>query len=300
MDRETSAPTPLPDAVTTVVVPRPRDLGDGFMVERVLPAAQQRAVGSFVFFDRMGPVTFGSGRGLDVRPHPHIGLATVTYLFEGEILHRDSLGTVQPIRPGAVNWMTAGSGIVHSERTPAALRTGDSRLAGIQLWVALPRALEEAAPDFAHYPAEAIPQILEDGATVRLILGALRGTVSPVRTSSSLLYADCALAAGGRLAIPADQPERAIYVLSGTVEAAGARFDAGRLIAFAAGREIDVRAAEPARILLLGGEPLDAPRHMWWNFVSSSKERIEGAKADWQSGRFTPVPGESEFIPLPR
>lgn len=299
MDRENSAGTRLPNAVTTVVVPRPRDLGDGFMVERVLPAAQQRAVGSFVFFDRMGPVAFGSGRGLDVRPHPHIGLATVTYLFEGEILHRDSLGTVQPIRPGAVNWMTAGSGIAHSERTPAALREGGSRLAGIQLWVALPRALEETAPDFAHYPAEAIPEIGEDGATVRLILGALRGTVSPVRTSSALLYADCALAAGGRFTIPADQPERAIYVLSGAVEAAGARFEAGRLVAFAAGREVDVRAAEPARILLLGGEPLDAPRHMWWNFVSSSTERIEQAKADWQSGRFNPVAGETEFIPLP-
>lgn len=299
MDRENSAGTRLPNAVTTVVVPRPRDLGDGFMVERVLPAAQQRAVGSFVFFDRMGPVAFGSGRGLDVRPHPHIGLATVTYLFEGEILHRDGLGTVQPIRPGAVNWMTAGSGIAHSERTPAALREGGSRLAGIQLWVALPRALEETAPDFAHYPAEAIPEIDEDGATVRLILGALRGTVSPVRTSSALLYADCALAAGGRFTIPADQPERAIYVLSGAVEAAGARFEAGRLVAFAAGREVDVRAAEPARILLLGGEPLDAPRHMWWNFVSSSTERIEQAKADWQSGRFNPVAGETEFIPLP-
>lgn len=299
MDRENSAGARLPNAVTTVVVPRPRDLGDGFMVERVLPAAQQRAVGSFVFFDRMGPVAFGSGRGLDVRPHPHIGLATVTYLFEGEILHRDSLGTVQPIRPGAVNWMTAGSGIAHSERTPAALREGGSRLAGIQLWVALPRALEETAPDFAHYPAEAIPEIGEDGATVRLILGALRGTVSPVRTSSALLYADCALAAGGRFTIPADQPERAIYVLSGAVEAAGARFEAGRLVAFAAGREVDVRAAEPARILLLGGEPLDAPRHMWWNFVSSSTERIEQAKADWQSGRFNPVAGETEFIPLP-
>lgn len=299
MDRENSAQTPRPDAVTTVVVPRSRDLGDGFMVERVLPAAQQRAVGSFVFFDRMGPVAFDSGRGLDVRPHPHIGLATVTYLFEGEILHRDSLGTVQPIRPGAVNWMTAGSGIAHSERTPAALRNSGSRLAGIQLWVALPRALEETAPDFAHYPAEAIPEIREDGATIRLILGTLRGTASPVRTSSALLYADCALATGGRFTIPADQPERAIYVLLGAVEAAGVRFEAGRLVAFGAGRQVELRAAEPARILLLGGEPLDAPRHMWWNFVSSSKERIEQAKADWQSGRFSPVAGETEFIPLP-
>ena len=289
----------LPDGVSAIVSARPRDLGDGFVVERVLPAASPRAVGPFVFFDRMGPVDFAPGRGVDVRPHPHIGLATVTYLFEGEILHRDSLGTVQPIRPGAVNWMTAGRGIVHSERTPSELRPAGSRLAGIQLWVALPRALEETAPAFAHYAAAAIPEFREDGATIRLILGHLRGAASPVRTSSEMLYVDCALAAGGRFELPANMPERAIYVQAGSIAIAGAEVEAGHLIVAAPGRGLTASAAAPARMLVLGGPPLDAPRHLWWNFVSTSKERIEQAKADWQSGRFAPVPGESEFIPLP-
>jgi len=282
-----------------IVVPRTRDLGGGFEVRRVLPSAQRRTVGPFVFFDQMGPTALRPGTGLDVRPHPHIGLATVTYLFEGEILHRDSLGTVQPIRPGEVNWMTAGRGIVHSERTPPELRENGTRLFGIQTWVGLPREREEVDPSFVHHAEGELPMVDGEGKRVRLIAGALYGSRSPLAVFSDMFYADAALDGGVRLELPADNEERAIYIAEGSVDIAGEIFAAGRLLVFRPGAPVTLRAVGPARLLLLGGEPMDGPRHLWWNFVSSSKERIEQAKADWKQGRFAPVPGETEFIPLP-
>jgi hypothetical protein len=279
-----------------VIVPRTRDLGNGFQVRRALPAAARRSVGPFVFFDQMGPVALAPGQGLDVRAHPHIGLATVTYLFGGEILHRDSLGSVQPIRPGDVNWMTAGSGIVHSERTPPELRAGGSNVFGIQLWVGLPRAHEEAAPDFLHVDAAQLPVA---GEGVRLILGEWRGARSPVPTLSATLYADAKLERDARLEVDFKYPERAVYVAAGAIECDGRTFDAGQLLVFQPGANASIRTASDARVLLLGGEPLDGPRFLWWNFVSSRKDRIAQAAHDWQAQRFAAIPGETEFIPLP-
>jgi len=284
--------------LATVISPRPRDLG-GFEVRRLLPSLERRSVGPFVFWDQMGPATLATGRGIDVRPHPHIGLATITYLFEGEIMHRDSLGSEQVIRPGEVNWMTAGRGIVHSERTPTALRTTGSNLSGIQAWVALPRAHEEAEPAFTHHPATDMPVVEGEGARVQVLVGALYGRESPVRALSPMFYADAALRAGARVRLPAEHEERAIHVAAGRVKVAGEAFASGQLLAFRPGDEIVVTAEEESRILLLGGAPLDGPRHVWWNFVSSSADRIEQAKADWKGGRFPLVPYETEFIPLP-
>jgi redox-sensitive bicupin YhaK (pirin superfamily) len=281
----------------TVIVPRTRDLG-GFEVRRVLPSARRRMVGPFIFFDQMGPATFAAGQGLDVRPHPHIGLATVTYLFAGEIVHRDSLGNVLPIRPGAVNWMTAGRGIAHSERSAPEQRRAGGPLFGIQSWVALPRHHEEAAPAFAHHGADSLPLVEGDGKTVRLIAGVLYGARSPVETLSPMFYADVRLAPGARLPLPPDYDERAAYLVEGATEVAGERFAPGQLLVFRPGETVILTAVERARLLLLGGEPMDAPRHIWWNFVSSSPERIEQAKLDWKEGRFAPVVGETEFIPL--
>jgi redox-sensitive bicupin YhaK (pirin superfamily) len=295
---EPTAATPQTKAVETVIVPRMRDLG-GFTVRRVLPAIARRMVGPFIFFDAMGPTLFEAGHGIDVRPHPHIGLATVTYLFDGEILHRDSLGTVQPIRPGAVNWMTAGRGIVHSERTPPALRQGESRLFGIQTWVALPQDDEETEPAFAHHAADDLPLVEGEGKRVRLIVGSLYGKRAPVQVFSDMFYADAQLESGARLELPAEHEERALYVATGRIEAAGDAYEAGRLLVFRPGEALTFAAAAPSRLLLLGGEPMDGPRHVWWNFVSSSQERIEQAKADWKAGRFAAVPDETEFIPLP-
>jgi hypothetical protein len=289
---------PACKALQNVIVPRPRDLG-GFEVRRVLPSSERRSVGPFVFFDQMGPAELAPDQGIDVRPHPHIGLATVTYLFTGTIVHRDSLGTVQSIEPGAVNWMTAGRGIVHSERSDAELRKRRQKLYGIQIWVALPKQHEETEPDFTHYEAESLPLIEGDGKIVRVIAGSLFGKSSPVKTFSSLFYADAALQADARLSLSAEHEERAIYLLEGTVEVAGQSFEPGRLLVFSSGDEILVKANGTARLLFFGGEPLDGPRHVWWNFVSSSRERIEQAKADWKAGRFAPVPGDTEFIPLP-
>ena len=285
-------------ALRHIIVPRARDLG-GLEVRRVLPSLDVRNVGPFVFFDQMGPAEFEAGQGIDVRPHPHIGLATVTYLFAGTIMHRDSLGTVQPIKPGEVNWMTAGRGIVHSERSDTELRKQRQNLFGIQIWVALPKQHEETAPDFAHYAAVALPEIEGDGKSVRVIAGSVFGKTSPVKTFSSLFYADAVLQAGAALPLRCDYEERAIYLLEGTVEIAGQTFQPGRLLVFSDGDEVLVNAQASARVLLLGGAPLDGPRHVWWNFVSSSRERIEAAKSDWRDGRFAPVPGDSEFIPLP-
>jgi hypothetical protein len=281
-----------------VIIPRVRDLG-GFEVRRVLPAGERRMIGPFIFFDQMGPITFKAGTGIDVRPHPHIGLATITYLFEGEILHRDSLGNVQPIRPGEVNWMTAGRGIVHSERTPEALRMAPSPVFGIQAWVALPRAREEMEPSFAHHDAASLPIVEGKGSRVRLMIGSLMGARSPVATVSEMVYADATLAAGARLAFPADHEERAIYVVKGVIDLASRSFGASQLLVLKRGVETAVVAPQGARLLLLGGAPLDGLRHIWWNFVSSSQQRIEQAKADWKAGRFPGVPGETEFIPLP-
>jgi redox-sensitive bicupin YhaK (pirin superfamily) len=284
--------------IETVVVPRTRDLG-GFEVRRALPSVERRMVGPFVFFDQMGPAQFRPGTGIDVRPHPHIGLATLTYLFEGEIVHRDSVGSVQPIQPGAVNWMTAGRGIAHSERTGPEMRAAGARMFGIQSWLALPKRHEETEPGFAHHPGSTLPVIEGEGATVRIIAGTLYGARAPVKTFSDMFYADAALAPGARLQLPPEHEERAIYIARGRIEIAGDTFDAGRLVVFRPGDAIAVSAADAARLLLLGGEPMDGPRHLYWNFVSSSQDRIEQAKADWKAGRFAPVPGDPEFIPLP-
>jgi len=281
-----------------VIVPRARDLG-GFEVRRALPSSRRQMVGPFIFFDQMGPAEFLLGQGIDVRPHPHIGLATVTYLLAGEIIHRDSLGSLQPIRPGEVNWMTAGRGIAHSERSGAEARARGAELFGIQTWVALPKPHEETEASFVHHGMADLPAIDDQGAVVRLILGSLYGRPSPVRTFSEMFYADATLDAGARLPLDASHEERGVYIVSGTVEIAGDAFDAMQLLVFRPGDEITVTARTPARLMLLGGEPMDGPRYIWWNFVSSSRDRIEQTKVDWKAGRFTPVPDDPEFIPLP-
>jgi redox-sensitive bicupin YhaK (pirin superfamily) len=268
-------------------------------VQRVLPAAIRRTVGPFVFFDRMGPTEFAAGNGLDVRPHPHIGLATVTYLFEGELLHRDSLGTTQPIRPSEVNWMLAGRGIVHSERTSITQRAAPSRLSGIQAWVGLPQKEEQAPPCFSHHGAEELPQIEAAGVRLRLIAGSYAGLQSPVPTCSPLFYADAQLEAGATLAVSGEYPERGIFISQGSLDVEHQSFAAGTMIVFAPGGEIRVHAPTAARLLLLGGAPLDGERQVWWNFVSSSPERMQRAADDWRGGRFDRVPGDDEFIPLP-
>jgi redox-sensitive bicupin YhaK (pirin superfamily) len=282
------------DAIDLVIVPRSVDVGH-FAVRRALPHVNRRMVGPFIFFDQ-----FHAGQGIDVRPHPHIGLATVTFLFDGEIMHRDSLGTAAAIRPGEVNWMTAGRGIVHSERTAPDHRREGEPIHGLQCWVALPATEEEAAPGFAHHDSAALPIVSEEGKTVRVIAGAAYGLRSPVATSWETLFADVTLAAGTTLPVDADTEERAVYLISGEVEIAGDRFTPGRLLLFRPGDRITVTAISDARLVLLGGAAMDGPRHIWWNFVSSRKERIEQAKADWKLARFDTVPGDDqEFIPLP-
>jgi len=281
-----------------VIIPRSHDIG-GFRVGRALPSAKRRLVGPFIFLDQMGPGEFVKGKGVDVRPHPHIGLATVTYLFDGAVMHRDGLGTVMEIRPGEVNWMTAGSGIAHSERTPTAERAIGTRLYGIQSWFALPHAMEETAPAFFHHGADTLP-VIEDGANrARVVLGSFAGKTSPVAVPWDTLYVDATMAEGATLPLPHETEERALFVLEGAVEIAGERWDEGRLLIFRAGDRVSAKALLPSRVLLLGGAAMDGPRHIWWNFVSSSKDRIEQAKEDWRAGRFAHVPGETEFIPLP-
>lgn len=284
--------------VATVITAKPKDLG-GFQVRRALPVAQLRAVGPFVFLDQMGPARIPAGQGLDVRPHPHIGLSTMTYLYEGEILHRDSLGTVQPISPGAINWMLAGRGIVHSERSPSHLRAREHRLFGLQFWVALPRAQEEAAPSFRHIDRDSVPALHEAGVDTRLLAGSMDGVAAPFNAPHPMICVDFEMVAGAATRVSPGWPERALYVSAGDVEIADARFSEGQLIVLAPGAEARLRALSNARVMLIGGEPLDGPRHIWWNFVSSSQDRIEQAKADWKAGRFAAVPGETEFIPLP-
>ncbi len=287
------------DLIEQVVVPRARDIG-GFEVRRALPAAGRRMVGPFIFFDQMGPSEFLLGEGIDVRPHPHIGLATVTYLFDGEIHHRDSLGTSLAIRPGELNLMAAGSGVVHSERSSETDRETNSRLFGIQAWAALPRSHEEKQATFEHFSADDLPRIEGEGKRVRLVMGEMFGQSSPAAFPHPAFYAEAVLAPGALLPIEADYDERAIYIVSGEIDIAGDSFGAGRLLVLHPGDRISVLANSNARLIVLGGEPMDGPRHIWWNFVSSSKDRIEAAKEDWRQGRFDVVPGdESEFIPLP-
>lgn len=291
---------PLPPGLETVLLPRTHDIG-GFEVRRALPAQQRQMVGPFIFFDQMGPGEFLTGKGVDVRPHPHIGLSTITYLFEGEILHRDSLGTEQPIAPGDVNWMTAGRGIAHSERTAAARRAAPHRLSGIQSWVALPKSQEERAPDFAHHPGATLPVITDGGVRLRLVAGAAWGACAPVAVASELFYADAVLAPAAQLPLP-EHEERGAWVMEGAVEVAGQRFEAGRMLVFRAGDAVSVTAgAQGARLLLLGGAAMDGPRYLFWNFVSSSRERIEEAKRAWSRDRMgLVVPGDDkEWIPLP-
>ena len=290
---------PSSDAIAQIIVPRTVDLG-GFQVHRVLPSSRQRMVGPFIFFDHMGPAIFRAGDGVDVRPHPHIGLSTVTYLFDGEIVHRDSLGSALPIRPGAVNLMTAGRGIVHSERTAADHRDGGEPLHGLQLWAALPAKDEEMTPAFAHTAAADIPELRDNGLTLRVIAGSMQGLASPVATTWETIFAEAHLKTGSTLPIGAEHEERALYVVSGEIEIAGDRNGGERLLLLKPGARVEVKAVSDAHVILVGGAAMDGPRHIWWNFVSSRKDRIEAAKADWKAGRFDLVPGDSkEFIPLP-
>lgn len=281
--------------VELVIGARARDLGD-VVVGRVLPAPGHRMVGPFIFLDHIGPTLIPADRPLAVRPHPHIHLATVTYLFEGEIVHRDSLGSLQTIHPGAINWMTAGRGIVHSERTEAG---APRRIHGLQLWCALPTAHEDHEPEFNHHPAETLPAVEHGGATIRVLAGEAYGARSPVKTLSRLFYVDASADRDATIDLP-DYPERAVYIVAGAVTAGGERFEPGRMLVLAPARPVRIEAAAGSRLVLLGGEPLDGPRHIYWNFVSSSRERIEQAKRDWREGRFPKVPGdEVELIPLP-
>ena len=284
--------------IESVIAPRRRDVGD-VDVRRALPSAECKTVGPFVFFDQFGPLTLTEGLSLEVRPHPHIGLATITYLFAGAIMHRDSLGSVQPIHPGEVNWMTAGRGIVHSERTSDAGNPPGAELFGIQTWVALPRAKEEMEPAFAHHARDELPEIEGEGICSRVILGAVFEHRSPVVTVGDPVCVDCRLEVGARMALPAHIEERGVLFVSGRFDVHGRRLDSGTLAVFKPGKEVVVTADEPAHLILFGGPRLDGPRHVWWNFVSSSKERIEVAKRDWREARFPTVPGDQEFIPLP-
>lgn len=288
------------DAIETLVLPRTGDIG-GFEVSRVLPSARRRLVGPFIFLDRMGPALLRPGQAVDVKPHPHIGLATVTYLFDGRIRHRDSLGTEMVIEPGDVNLMTAGRGIVHSERTPEELRAAPMAVSGLQTWLALPDGREEIAPQFSNTARADLPAFEGDGVSGRVVIGKLEGLASPVTTQSPTLYADIRLEREAAWRVPADTEERAIYILEGEVSIGGETFPADRLLVLRPGEAVDVEAADAgAHIMLLGGDALGSRRYIWWNFVSSSKERIEQAKEEWRTGRFDIVPGdEEEFIPLP-
>ena len=286
-----------------VLRPRERDLGGGLMVSRVLPGAPygqpHQMIGPFIFFDQMGPTTVAPGQNVDVRPHPHIGLATVTWLFEGELVHRDSLGVVQPIAPGDVNWMTAGAGIVHSERHDPEKRKSARPMSGIQSWVALPKAHEDHAPSFSHHAAATLPRIRLPGVDMRLIAGNAFGERSPAPTYSKMFYLAAELESGAMLTLPAEHEERGIHLVQGDVEVDGTAVPERSLAFVSPGSETRIQARTPSRVMLLGGDKMDGPRHIWWNFVASSKERIEAAKQRWRDRKFEPVPGETEFIPLP-
>jgi redox-sensitive bicupin YhaK (pirin superfamily) len=286
--------------VSLVVESRPRDLGDGFVVRRTLPSPKRRLVGPFIFFDQMGPVQLAPGKGLDVRPHPHIALATVTYLFAGEILHRDSLGSLQAIRPGDVNWMIAGRGIVHSERSSEQARREGMRLHGIQSWVALPTEHEETAPRFEHYPRASLPRIERPGVVLDVIAGTAFGARSPAPVLSPTFYVHAQLEDGATLVVDREHEERAVYVVEGELELEGQRYGEGTMVVFRPEVDVTLRAHGATRAMLLGGAKLEGERHLFWNFVSSSEERLEQAKRDWRERKFPLVPGdEQEFIPLP-
>ncbi|WP_269533411.1 pirin family protein [Chitinimonas sp. BJYL2] len=285
-------------SILHLLKPHEKDIG-GFSVKRLLPSLPVQAVGPFIFFDHMGPAVFAPGQGMDVRPHPHIGLATVTYLYEGEIFHRDSLGNEQVIRPGDVNWMTAGHGVTHSERTPDDVRASGQRIHGIQTWFALPMKDEQAEPGFWHHPAASLPLIITPGVQLRVILGRAYGQLSPVHTYGDTLYVAGELEAGAQFEIPADHAERGVYLASGAIEIDGVALLPGQLAVLQPGVTVTVSAQQETRLLVLGGEPLDGPRFIWWNFVASRRELIEAAKQRWSEGGFPAVPGETEFIPLP-
>ena len=293
------------DAIETLIVPRSRDLG-GFEVRRALPAPKRQMVGPFIFFDQAGPAEFLTGQGVDVRPHPHTGLGTVTYLFRGDFHHRDSTGADQIIRPGELNWMVAGRGVSHSERTTAAARSGPNSLFGIQTWLALPDRDEDMEPMFEHHGRDALPMIEDAGVSVRLVLGEAWGARAPARMFSETFYADAKRDPGRRLPMPDDHEDRGIYIVEGSIRVAGQAFEAGRMMVFRPGDRITVEAGERgARLMLLGGATLPGPRYIWWNFVASSRERIEQAKADWRAGKWgegrfdLPVDDRDEHIPLP-
>jgi len=287
------------DLVELIIRPQEHDLG-AFSVRRVLPAKERQTVGPFIFFDQMGPATLAADQPVNVRPHPHIGLAPLTWLIEGSIFHRDSLGYAQEIQPGEVNWMTAGSGIVHSERTPERLLGRENNLFGLQVWMALPKAHEETEASFQHYKADQIPQVERNGMRVTIVAGHAWGETSPVAVYSDTLYADVTLAAGAATVIESEHEERAVYLLKGAVQIAGEPFTPGAMLVLKPGLAVTLTATEESRLVLIGGEKMDGPRFKWWNLVSSSRERIEKAKADWREGRFPKVPGdEKEFIPLP-
>jgi hypothetical protein len=281
-----------------ILNPHQRDLG-GFSVRRVLPGFPQKMVGPFIFFDHFGPVSFQRGQGVDVRPHPHIGLATVTYLFEGAMMHRDSLGTVQRIDPGDVNWMTAGLGIVHSERTPTEERVAGHRLHGLQTWVALPRSHERADPSFSHQPKTALPEMHLPGVRVRLLVGSAFGKQAPTPTFSPIFYVAVEMAEGAELDLPPEHEERGVYLLDGELSVGGAPVPPFHLAVLPPGENVKIRATSAARLMLLGGAKMDGDRHIWWNFVASSRELIDTASDRWRERGFPPVPGETEFIPLP-
>ena len=284
---------------TRLLKPHDKDLGGGFKVRRLLPAAQQRSVGPFVFFDHFGPATEQPGSEHDVRPHPHIGLSTVTYLFKGAMMHRDSLGSVQEILPGAINWMTAGRGIVHSERKPERLKADTYVNHGLQLWAALPQAHEEIEPSFEHTPADAIPELTQQGAAVRVLVGEAFGARSPVKTLSQTVYLDIALPAGGRFELSALAPELAVYAVDADLAVNGEPVEVHTMAVLPHGQGGTITADAAVRLVVIGGEPLDGPRYITWNFVSSRRERILEAGADWAAQRMGHVPGETEFIPLP-
>ena len=288
----------MTSVIQQLILPKASDVG--FPVQRLLPAAERQSVGPFVFFDHMGPARFArEGTAGDVRPHPHIGLSTVTYLYSGAILHRDSLGCVQRIEPGAINLMTAGRGIVHSERMPADIRAAQTAVHGIQIWLALPAEREEMEPAFQHYPADALPALRADGVSLRLLIGKGFGLESPVIAHAPTLQADIELAVGATLELPPEYPERGVYVSAGQATVDDQPVTMNQLAVLTPGRTARLTAQGPARLLLIGGAPLDGPRFVYWNFVARTRERIEQAKADWVAGRFAPVPGETEFIPAP-
>jgi redox-sensitive bicupin YhaK (pirin superfamily) len=282
----------------SLLKPHTKDLG-GFEVRRLLPGHAHKLVGPFIFFDHMGPAQLPAGEGVDVRPHPHIGLATVTYLFEGALMHRDSLGTVQRIEPGAVNWMTAGHGIAHSERSPDDLRPAGPKLHGVQTWIALPQAHQETEPAFSHHPKQSIPLITLPGVYMHLIAGTAFGRTSPTPTYSPMFYLAVEMEAGAALELPREHEERAVYVVCGDVTVAGAALPERHMGVAAPDSEVRVTARSAARLMLIGGSPLDGDRHIWWNFVSSSTQLMDAAAARWEAGGFPAVPGETEFIPLP-